>query len=335
MSHEKSSAEIEREIENERSALTDSLNRLQDQFSPDRLIETVSREVGKHGSDIGRSLSRAVKDNPVAFAVASAGAIWLVASMRSGDDDVYRSKQGAAYDRRSHGPVGGFRSSGGDDVRLEDRLDAVRVDASGRYDPSTDPDLTVWSRARLKFGEMRDAAETGASSAKSMARDLLDRLYEGTEKMSEAARERVAEARMKAYEAQKSVEQRAREAAGGARRHIEEEPLIYGAVALAVGALVGALLPRTETEDRALGAYRDRAFDEAERIFHEEKAKLKAVADAALAETKAVARDAAEKTPDAKSALDKAEDKAKSAAERIADAAKSEADRQGLGNPSS
>ncbi|WP_456305768.1 hypothetical protein, partial [Falsiroseomonas oryziterrae] len=52
------------------------------------------------------------------------------------------------------------------------------------------------------------------------------------------------------------------EYAGSARRSLEEmfesQPLLVGAVGLALGATLGAILPPTETENRLLGEQRDR-----------------------------------------------------------------------------
>jgi hypothetical protein len=42
-------------------------------------------------------------------------------------------------------------------------------------------------------------------------------------------------------------------------RLLHEQPLMLGAVGLAVGALIGALVPATEHEDRFIGGVRDEA----------------------------------------------------------------------------
>jgi ElaB/YqjD/DUF883 family membrane-anchored ribosome-binding protein len=44
---------------------------------------------------------------------------------------------------------------------------------------------------------------------------------------------------------------------------VREQPLIFGGLALAAGALIGAMLPATEYERRALGPTHDRAIDKA------------------------------------------------------------------------
>ena len=79
----------------------------------------------------------------------------------------------------------------------------------------------------------------------------------------------------------------------GARRQfsdvLESEPLILGAIGLAVGAAIGALLPRTHTEDRYLGETRDRLREEAEAYAREQFERGKAVAEEAYRTAKAEA----------------------------------------------
>lgn len=58
---------------------------------------------------------------------------------------------------------------------------------------------------------------------------------------------------------------------------LESEPLIIGALGLAVGAAIGALLPGTETEDRYFGETRDRLRDDAESFARDKFEQGKAV----------------------------------------------------------
>jgi len=109
----------------------------------------------------------------------------------------------------------------------------------------------------------------------------------------------------------------------------EEQPLIGGAIALALGAALAAALPRTRMEDDYLGAQSDQLMDEAERIFEEEKQKLSKVAEAATDEAKSMAADVKAK---AERVAKTAVDQAKESGSKIADAAQTEADKQDLGN---
>ena len=171
--------------------------------------------------------------------------------------------------------------------------------------------------------------------------------------MSEAARERVIAAREAALEAYHSAEESARRnwrrGSRAAGDFFEEQPLVAGAIAVAVGAAIASALPRTRYEDEHLGKYRDDLMDEAERVYREESEKVRHVAEAAVGEARNIAhetadkvRDAAEKVredvdksaPGNKSAVEDAADQAKgaakSAADRVASAADKEAQKQGL-----
>lgn len=143
------------------------------------------------------------------------------------------------------------------------------------------------------------------------ARDLGSRISEGTHGLSEEARRRVVAARQRAYEAQSRVEYLGRRGSEKAADLYEDQPLVMGALALAVGAAIGGMLPHTRREDEALGSYRDQLFDEAERIYREEREKIGEVAKATADEAKQAARDAAD---------------------RVAERAKTEASDKGVGH---
>ena len=151
-------------------------------------------------------------------------------------------------------------------------------------------------------------------------------MFEGTEKMDVAGRERVASARARAYQAQMRAQGYARQGQQRANDLFYEQPLVAGALAMAVGAVVGGLLPRTQREDEAFGAYRDQLFADAEAVFHDERQRAEAAARAAIAEAGSIADEAKnsllDRTPDGREAVREAEGQARTAAQRVADAAR-------------
>lgn len=418
MSDNRSSKDIEREIEEERSALSRSLEELQHQFSPERLVGTVTDTIRNNGGDVSRSVMNAVKENPMAVALTGIGLAWLIAgSSRSSqrhDYDYERDEDylepydpyDASYGPGATRPVGTPAvGAGGSDRDGEYSAASARAPLYARpdHDPYEDDDEVVaWGRVSATGSEMKrggryesakhgaqsryESAKAGAEgryeSAKSRAEqgyqeargkaertgaemkgkaqaygarawwraeemrnqgyarasELRERITDGTERLSAGARDRVVRARARAYEAQREIETRSRYAAQATRDKYYEQPLVAGAIAMGLGAALGAALPRTEREDHALGGYRDQLFDEADRIFREETAKLQHVAEAAVEEGQEVAREkmsaGKEKMPHGKEAVDKAESEVKSAAQRVRDAAQKEADKQNLGKPS-
>ena len=415
MTDERSSAEIEREIEEERHALARSLEDLQAQFSPERIVNQASTYLRTNGGDFAQNLVRQVKNNPLAAAIAGVGITWLLVS--SG-----RPPQAVTYDRSrsTHDPrfgdgtdraaARGSATYAGGTATYDDRTypsapgslsDPYRGDFEGRVATASgdrdDDGPSAWERTKAKAGELGDrvrgavgsaeaSASAGYDSTRAGAADLghgaadrwgaardatsdrwrdwqsgarsradgarmrasatRDRLYlrsqerrarigEGTENMSEQARMRVMRAREAAADAQHEIERRFGEARATGSRMYDDQPLVAGAIALAVGAAVGAALPRTDVEDEYIGQHRDRLFDDADRVFHEEAAKLRAVADAALDEARDVADEkigaAKGATPSGRAAVDAVEGEARSAAERVAEAARKEAEKQNLG----
>ncbi|WP_069298611.1 DUF3618 domain-containing protein [Neptunicoccus sediminis] len=203
-------------------------------------------------------------------------------------------------------------------------------------------------KLRDSAGNLRDkvssAAASGKSAVASGASNVQDRLSaarnriaEGTENLTEEGRKRVIEAREKAIEMRRAATQRASEGADAAVDFYDRQPLVVGALALAVGAALGGALPRTRTEDKYVGQHSDKMFEEAERIFHEEKEKATRVAKSVQEEVKDIASetksDLDSGAPGDKSAVEAVGDTAKSAATRVADKAKSKAKEEKLGKP--
>jgi hypothetical protein len=211
---------------------------------------------------------------------------------------------------------------------MGERFDATRSAAGQKRAQAAGRMGAARAGAASRYGQAK-----GSVYAKSA--DLRARLSEGTEHMSEQARARVMGARTRAAEAQARIEQRGAVYRDQGYRFYEEQPLMVGAIVMGIGALIGAALPRTHRENELIGGYRDQAFDEAERVFREEAAKARAVAEAAVHEAQDVAREktgaAKSKVPSGEEAVDKAEAEARGAVNRVADAAKSEAEKQDLG----
>lgn len=81
----RSAAEIEREIETERSELKDTLSELQGTFSAENLVRQVTDQFREHGGDISRSVSRSVRDNPLALTLTGVGIAWLIFGQGRGE----------------------------------------------------------------------------------------------------------------------------------------------------------------------------------------------------------------------------------------------------------
>lgn len=208
----------------------------------------------------------------------------------------------------------------------------------------------VGSAANSVASGVQSAGSALASGARSAARGTSERaararerLARGTENLSEAARDRVIAARARAVDMAQRADAAARRNYARGRDAtkdlVEQQPLVAGALAMAVGAALAGALPRTRHEDELLGETRDDLFDEAERIFHEERQKAERVARAAVDEVGKIAEErraeADSAAPGQKTAVEAAADEVRDAAGRVSDAAKEKARKEKLGNPGS
>ncbi|WP_306115540.1 MULTISPECIES: DUF3618 domain-containing protein [unclassified Roseovarius] len=364
----RSPKEIEREIEEQRSDLTSNIEHLQDKFSIDTLVRQIGDQFREHGGDMGRSISNQVKANPIPLALTGIGLAWLM----MGGSDKPRSRYDVRDDRdegrhsaaerdfrrtqEAHGrpytppryPAGTTTapSWAREDEGNPSIGDRLASGAETVKQKTTDGAQAVKDGATSAVSSVGDAAASAKSSVARTAQSAKDglsaagsRIAEGTENLTEEGRRRVIAAREKAVETRRSAARSLSDGTDAMADFYDRQPLVMGALAVAVGAAVGGALPRTRTEDDLMGSQSDSLFDEAERIFEEEKSKALSVAKSVKDEVKDIAAetraDLDSGAPGDKSAVEAVGDKAKDVAERIADKAKSEADDKNLGKPKS
>lgn len=181
-----------------------------------------------------------------------------------------------------------------------------------------------------------DAMSSVARSASDTASALGSRIAEGTEMLSEEARQRVIAARRAAISAGQSTQKTLRRGKQSAGDFFENQPLVVGALAVALGAAIGGLIPRSRFENETFGSRRDRLVQEADRILEEEKRKLGAVAQAAVGEARNIAaskRDAVSEVTGDRTLAATVLDEAKRVGKQVADTAAEAAKDEKLGKP--
>lgn len=361
--------EIEREIESQRSDLTSNLEGLQNKFSIDTIVRQIGDQFREHGGDLGRSVSNQVKANPIPLALTGIGLAWMMfgngqkQARTSGysktEEDFRRSRleEGRHYVppvRRADSDTGPSwaRDDHGDDPSMTDRLsdsaesvkdsayqgaDTVRKGVSSTASSVADSASSTGSTIADAASSAGSTIASGGKSVRSSISAAGNRIAEGTESLTEEGRQRVIAAREKALEVRRTTAQSISQGTDAAADFYDRQPLVIGALALAVGATLGGALPRTKVEDGLMGSQSDMLYDEAERIFEEEKSKAMEVAKAVKDEVKDIAdetkSDLDSGAPGDKTAAQAVGDNVKSAAGRVTDAAKSTAKDENLGKP--
>lgn len=357
--------EIERDIEEERARMSGTINELQKKFSVEAIVSDLGAMFRGQG-EVARSISQTIGRNPAAVALVGVGLAWLFlgqgrASASAGPSHPAgdRSRRhrdvapGQKWDSRSrsdgaetglpeHPTIpahasftaqdgnGHWFNEKGASVDRQPRRQGIRsAAANGQADDASGI-----------IGSLRDGADAvagvvsqAAGAVRDTATDLAERLSAGTEGFSDEARARVLAARRAAHEARIASQDALKRGGRAATNLFEDQPLVIGALAIALGAAVGGALPNSRLEDDTLGASSDRLFADAQKVFFEERDKAVAVLKSAAGEVQASVKDTgaelAKLLPEGKSAGDVIVEHVSEAAAQVADTARDEAERQG------
>lgn len=257
---------IEDEIARDRQSLADTIGRLQDRVSFDRLAQDAMDMIRDNAGSYTRSLDHAMRSNPLAVALIGAGVAWMVLGPRSRTAEPGRSViddwegEGGAVPGEDPSKA---QAAGGASQDWSARLDSLRHDAAHR--------VRGIERSRRAGGSDRDHDAEHAGVLRTLAGDMKDALSSGLEDLSEEARDKIVKAREAAYRAAMGTRGFAVAATRQSGRLVEDHPMLTGLAAFAFGAGVASCLPRTEAEDRLFGAERDRLMQEASDMLSAER----------------------------------------------------------------
>lgn len=123
-------------------------------------------------------------------------------------------------------------------------------------------------------------------SSSSSSPSMTSRVSGGLDELREAAGDYTQRAREYVSETSENITQQSSEIYDKARSTVQEnidwmlkeQPLVLGAIGLAAGAVIGAMLPETEMENRTLGSARDELAETAKNMAQERVEALKSMA---------------------------------------------------------
>lgn len=257
---------LAREAEQRRSSLDSTLDALKDRFSAGQIVDEVAAYLRNwQGADMVHNLNRQVRDNPLALGLIGAGAAWLLLGQGGRGSGTGRSagydatpyeasapeamSDGVRYDGAGHRRIGGRPVRPG-----EAFADGYRGPSPDDRPGSGGPSMasTVAGAASEVADAVSGAADSVAEGAKRLRHDASDALHQAGDAVQREA-----------SEVGERVSRLGRQARRTVLETLQDEPLVLGAVALAIGAAIGAALPSTRVEDELMGETRDRVRDEA------------------------------------------------------------------------
>jgi ElaB/YqjD/DUF883 family membrane-anchored ribosome-binding protein len=290
--NDKTSDELRLEVAETRAKVAEDVQALGHKLAPANLRREAQQAVSRTVRDgavavreraLQNTMVQSVRQNPIPYALIGVGIGWLwFGSRRNGGRAfTYRTGPQRRYDEP--------RAYGYGALSDEGHFDADAYSAEGYEGLDEGSDYAVGEHAGYegRAQGVRQHAGEVTQHAREKARDLA-----GT------ASERIRDARGRALRGAQQVSARAKQQA----RHVSEQaehvwhenPLAIGAVALAAGAAVGLVLPRTSAEDRFMGDMRDRLLDAAQEKARTAQQVATESARRALDTAKQTAREGAE-----------------------------------------
>jgi hypothetical protein len=231
---QRSVSQAEHDAEAARARLEQTLAEVRASLSPGRLFdETLAYARNSGGADFAKNLGRQVRDNPLPIALVGAGLAWLMLARRNGAND-----------------------SGDIESRFRTARDRFGDGASA----------TGGSGFGEGASELAGQAGEALGSARARATATIDAVSEtasqASRRVSESASDAAHQLRRGMHDARDRAASVSRKVRNGVTTIMEEQPLVLGAVGLAIGAAMAAAFPSTRIEDRIAGPHSDQVKKE-------------------------------------------------------------------------
>jgi ElaB/YqjD/DUF883 family membrane-anchored ribosome-binding protein len=216
----KSSAEIEREVEDARGRVDRTVEALKDKMQPKELFDEATKIMGGTSNKVLTTAVEQLRENPIPIALIGLGVAWLAIS---------QTRRGAS----SEYPAGYYPTYEG-----YDEEEGLRAKVRAKADAAKAKLAETAEQAKARLASARAQAGEGVAGARGKASEYAHVAQEKAGEYSRYARERFDQT-------------------------LDHEPLVIGAIGLAVGAAIGAALPASQTERRYFGPARSKAADAA------------------------------------------------------------------------
>lgn len=262
--------QIEREIEQDRQRINARLDEIQNRMSPGQLVdEALAYAKSSGGGEFFSNLTSSVKTNPMPVALLGVSLAWLMSSQKTDTsaqahiDEVDHPLAPVTGPVRRVGPVqqdGEHRYSHFTD-QAGSKFKALTDETGRRAGHFTDEAGRTYrgfaDQAGRHMHDIRD--ETG--KVFDHASGWISQSWRDLKHSASRAGRHVTEAGRSAGNASMNMGASVRDSASSLNQAImhqfRDQPLVGGALAFAVGAAIGAALPRTEREDEMMGEASD------------------------------------------------------------------------------
>jgi ElaB/YqjD/DUF883 family membrane-anchored ribosome-binding protein len=218
----KTSAELEREVEDARGRIDQTVEALKDKMQPREMFDEATKMMGGASNKVLTTAVDQLRENPIPIALIGLGVAWL-----------------ALGQTRRHPADGRYQASGYyPTYEGYDEDEGLRAKVKAKADA-----------AKAKLSETAEKAKARLAGAQHQAADGVTNVRGKAGEYAHLAQEKVGEYGRVARQRFDDT--------------LDSEPLVIGAIGLAVGAAIGASLPSTTVERRYIGPARAKVADRA------------------------------------------------------------------------
>lgn len=307
----KSAADLEREVAEQRSRVEARIGEIKDRLSPGQLLDEALSYTKEGGAHFASNLGQQVSANPIPALLVGVGLAWLISGKVAGNG---HAPEANSFDGRREDDEDGYypyaRVSGGlkrvshkaDDAgqwwsefetSAGQRYKAKANELGERAGHFTDEAGKMFSGfvddAGNRVRDFQDEAGNAVAQVRHWAdhnwREVRHSVGHGLAGVQSAARDTASNLTSGARDLGGSVQQQSDQLSRRIVSLFDQQPLVAGALAFAVGAAAGAALPHTAQEDDLLGEQADKlrgkAMNQAGKLYEKGKEKVAEVYDEA------------------------------------------------------
>ena len=307
----KTSADLEREVAEQRNRVEARIGEIKDRLSPGQLLDEALSYTKHGGAHFASNLASQVSANPIPAALVGVGLAWLISSQASGHSHAPHVTERRDYDdeyyphaRVGAGGIKRVRHAADEsgqwwsefETSTGDRFKAKANELGDRAGHFTDEAGRMFSGFIDETGnrvrDFQDDAGNMLAGARSWAdhnwRDLRHSIGDGLSGVRTAARDAASGAMSATRSMGGNIQHQSDQLSRQIVSLFDQQPLIAGALAFALVAAAGAALPHTAQEDQLLGEQADKvrgkAMKEAGRLYEQGKSKASELYDEATAQ---------------------------------------------------
>jgi ElaB/YqjD/DUF883 family membrane-anchored ribosome-binding protein len=249
--------QLEREVDEQRRQIGETMHALEQRFAPEQIYSQAAGYLRSHGGEFAENFGRSIKANPLPVALTAVGLAWMMFGQRQPAD--YRAYERPYRDHDVTNDLYGNSTSiyghkAGEGGSGESRSEQLKGKAGELKGKGSE----LKHRGAEMGHNLKDRMSSARDHASATGHDLRDRASSTGQQLRGSARH-----------ARDGLSHGMESARSNFEHYMREQPLAMGAIGIALGALVGASLPRTRTEHQMMGSVSERARNKASSMAQE------------------------------------------------------------------